>query len=311
MYIIPVIIFGAVLLLVIGIFQYVTYLKNRRGLLKKIETEGEIKAEPGDRSLGARVQNAYLNLTQSLSTLAKPKGEEDISQMRAKFLQAGLSRFRNVLVVFYGSKVFLAILFPVLFIIFKVSLLRPMLLMQLIPVILVLAVVGFYLPDLWLRIRIASRRDQIFRGFPDALDLMVICAEAGMGLDAAINRVGKEMELRNAAVSEEMKLLSLELRAGKPRREALKNLALRTDVEDVQSFSTLLIQTDKFGTSIANAMRVQADSMRVKRTQKVEEIAAKMAVKLIFPTVLFIFPSMFVVLMGPALIRAFRVWRGF
>ena len=132
-----------------------------------------------------------------------------------------------------------------------------------------------------------------------------------MGLDAAINRVGEEMKLRCREVSEELRLLSLELRAGKMRRDALKNLALRTDSEDVNCFVTLLIQTDKFGTSIAQALRVQSDSMRTKRSQKVEELAAKLPVKLLFPTIFFIFPSLFLVLLGPALIRAFRVWRGF
>ena len=140
---------------------------------------------------------------------------------------------------------------------------------------------------------------------------MVICAEAGMGLDAAINRVGEEMSLRCPEVSEEMRLLSLELRAGKQRRDALRNLSMRTDSEDINSFVTLLIQTDKFGTSIAQALRVQSDSMRTKRSQRVEELAAKLPVKLLFPTILFIFPSLFLVLMGPALIRAFRVWKGF
>jgi len=185
-----------------------------------------------------------------------------------------------------------------------------MLPLQVIFISLILALVGFYIPDLWLRIKIAHRKDEIVRGFPDALDLMVVCAEAGMGLDAAINRVGDEMQLRHPLLSEELKLLTLELRAGKMRREALKNLAMRTSSEDIESFVTLLIQTDKFGTSIAQALRVQADSMRTKRMQRVEEIAAKLPVKLIFPTILFIFPSMFLVLAGPALLRAFRVWKG-
>ncbi len=176
--------------------------------------------------------------------------------------------------------------------------------------IVVLALAGFYLPEIWLKIRINSRKDQITRGFPDALDLMVICTEAGMGLDSTINRVGEEMKLRHPALSEELKILMLELRAGKLRRDALRNLAMRTDSEDVQSFVTLLIQTEKFGTNVAQAMRVQADSMRTRRAQKVEQLAATLAVKLLFPTILLIFPSLFLVLLGPALIRAFRLWKG-
>jgi tight adherence protein C len=154
--------------------------------------------------------------------------------------------------------------------------------------------------------RISNRKEKMQQGLPDALDLMVVCVEAGTGLDAAINRVGEEMKLSNEVLSEEFRLMSMELRAGKQRRNALKNLALRTDLEDVSSLVTLLIQTEKFGTSLAQALRVHSDSMRTKRFQKAEEIAAKLPVKLMFPLVLFIFPSIFVVILGPAAIRIFR-----
>jgi len=133
-----------------------------------------------------------------------------------------------------------------------------------------------------------------------------VCAEAGIGLDAAINRVGEEIKLSNKPLSEEFKLMSLELRAGKPRREALKDLAMRTDLEDVNSLASLLIQTEKFGTNIAQALRVHSDSMRVKRFQRAEEVAAKLPVKLLFPLIFFIFPSLFVAILGPAAIRIFR-----
>jgi len=170
-----------------------------------------------------------------------------------------------------------------------------------------LALIGFYLPNLWLRLKIARRKEKIIKGFPDALDLMVVCVEAGVGLDAAIYRVGEEMKLSNKVLSEEFKLLSLELRAGKQRGEALRNLALRTDLEDVNSLMTLLIQTEKFGTSIAQALRVYSDSMRTKRYQRAEEMAAKLPVKLVFPLVFFIFPSLFIVILGPAAIRIVRI----
>ena len=171
---------------------------------------------------------------------------------------------------------------------------------------LVLVVLGFYLPNLWLKWRIAKRKEKILEGFPDALDLMVVCLEVGTGLDAAISRVGEEMKLNSKVLSEEFKLLSLELRAGKHRRDALKNLALRTDLEDVSELVTLLIQTDKFGTSVAQALRVHSDSMRIKRYQRAEEVATKLPVKLLFPLILFIFPSLFVILLGPAVIQIFR-----
>jgi tight adherence protein C len=169
-----------------------------------------------------------------------------------------------------------------------------------------MALIGYFLPNYWLTLVTAKRKSKIMEGFPDALDLMVVCVEAGMGLDAAIFRAGREIELKNKIISEEFKLLSLELRAGKTRREALRNLAMRIDLEDVNSLISLLIQTDRFGTSIAQALRVHSDSMRDKRQLMAEEIAAKLPVKLVFPLICFIFPSLFVVLLGPAAIRIYR-----
>ena len=154
---------------------------------------------------------------------------------------------------------------------------------------------------------ISERQRKILEGFPDVLDLMVVCVEAGMGLDAAIFRAGKEIELKNRVISEEFKLLSLELRAGKSRQDALRSLAMRVNLEDVNSLISLLIQTDKFGTSVAQALRVHSEAMRVKRFQMAEEIAAKLPVKLVFPLILFIFPSLFVVLLGPAMINIYRI----
>jgi tight adherence protein C len=129
-----------------------------------------------------------------------------------------------------------------------------------------------------------------------------------MGLDAAIRRVGEEINLTNKYLSDELKLLNAELRAGKSRKDALRNLAIRTDLEDLNSLVTLLIQTDKFGTSVARALRVYSDTFRTKRYQKAEELAAKIPVKLVFPCILFIFPSLFVAILGPALVRVYELF---
>jgi tight adherence protein C len=166
--------------------------------------------------------------------------------------------------------------------------------------------VGFYIPDLWLKLKTSRRKEEIQDALPDALDLLVVCVEAGMGLDAAINRVGEEIRINSPAISDEFRLFNLEVRAGKAKRDALKNLSLRTDLEDVNSLVTLLTQTEKFGTSVANSLRVYSDSFRVKRAQKAEEIAAKLPVKMLFPLVFFIFPCMFIVILGPGVIRVFR-----
>ncbi|MEJ2731579.1 MAG: type II secretion system F family protein [Deltaproteobacteria bacterium] len=165
---------------------------------------------------------------------------------------------------------------------------------------------GFYLPDIWLRQKTEKRQEKLLKALPDALDLMVVCVEAGMGLDEAINRVAKESKLQSKELSDEFSFLSLELRAGKQRQEALRNLAERTNLEEVNNLVTLLIQADKFGTNIADTLRVYSDSFRTERFQRAEEMASKMPVKLIFPLILFIFPALFIVMIGPAIISIYR-----
>ena len=142
------------------------------------------------------------------------------------------------------------------------------------------------------------------------LDMLVVCVEAGVGLNAAIYRISEELKLSYKEISEELQILNWELRAGKSRSEALKNLAMRIDLEDVQSLVTLLIQTEKFGTSVAKALRVYSDTMRTKRFQKAEEQAAKIAVKLLFPLIFCIFSSLFIAIMGPAIISFIRLRTG-
>ncbi len=162
---------------------------------------------------------------------------------------------------------------------------------------------GFYLPNYFLTLKTRGRQQQIMEGLADALDLMVVCVEAGLGLNAALKRVADEFRLGNPVLSEEFNLVNLEIRAGLEREQALRNLGERTGVEDLASLAAVLIQADRFGTSIATALRVQSDMMRTKRRQKLEEKAAQTPVKLIFPLLLFIFPALMVVITGPAAIQ--------
>ena len=161
---------------------------------------------------------------------------------------------------------------------------------------------GFYLPDVFMFFKRRSRREKIFCGLPDALDLLVVCVEAGLGLDAGMRRVSEEMRITSPVISEELAVSNFQLQMGRSRREVLHDLGLRSGVDDVRSLAAILIQADRFGSSIAQALRVQSDSMRTRRSQLAEERAAKTAVKLIFPLVLFIFPGIFVILVGPAAI---------
>ena len=162
---------------------------------------------------------------------------------------------------------------------------------------------GFYLPALALTIMKWKRQGKIFLQLPDALDLLVVCVEAGLGLDAALRRVSEELVTGAPEVCSEMAIANMQLQVGKARRDVLHDLGVRTGVDNVRALAAILIQADKFGSSIAQALRVQSDSMRIKRRQMAEEKAAKTAVKMIFPLVLFIFPGIFVVLVGPAAIQ--------
>lgn len=164
------------------------------------------------------------------------------------------------------------------------------------------AAVGYLLPGLILSRKIEQRKREIREALPDALDLFIVCVEAGCGLDQAIVKASDELGLTYPALAYELRLITTEIRAGKPRVEAFKNFAARTQVDDVQSLVALLVQTDKFGTSLAQALRTHADTSRSKRRQNAEERAAKLGVKLVFPLVLFLFPALYVVILGPAVI---------
>jgi tight adherence protein C len=169
-----------------------------------------------------------------------------------------------------------------------------------------LAATGFMAPDLWLMSAMSRRREQIRLSLPDALDLLVICMEAGLGLDQAILRVGQELKISHPELSEEFVLIGLEQRAGKPRLEAWRNMADRAGVESVRQFVQMLVQTERFGTPISKSLGTFADALRVRRRQQAEEMAAKTTIKMIPPLVLFIFPNLFIVLLGPA---AIMIWR--
>ena len=165
------------------------------------------------------------------------------------------------------------------------------------------AAMGWIGPAFWLGARISARQKEMIKALPDALDLLVVCVEAGLGLNQALVRVAEEIGSVSPVLGGHLTLVNLEMRAGTPREEALRNLADRTGVEDIQSFVTMLVQTDRFGTAIADALRIHSDTLRTKRRQRAEEAAAKTAIKMLFPLVFFIFPALFVVILGPAVIQ--------
>ena len=298
--------FMAIVLFSLGIFFYVGYRKERWKISRRMkQMSGIIKSEELT-DVFYKIKDEVVKLVGSLGNLVKPRDEGESTHLRTSLLRAGYRR-ETASVVFLGIKAFLAMLFFGCSFLIKLWILKNISSFHFGLLSFILTGGGFYLPNLWLQMMITRREEKILEGFPDALDLMVVCVEAGIGLDAAIHRIGEEMRLSNRVLSEEFKLLSLELRAGKQRRDALRHLATRINLEDVSSLVTLLIQTDRFGTSVAQALRVHSDSMRTKRYQRAEELATKLPVKLVFPLIVFIFPSIFVTVLGPAIIQIFRV----
>jgi tight adherence protein C len=238
---------------------------------------------------------------QSLTGLLKRVGEKapqspkELGTLQARLVQAGYRR-PEALTIFFGIRVVVALL---LFSALASSIfIKPNIMMALGGL-----ATGYLLPGMALA-RMAKRRAHRIRlALADALDLLVVSVEAGLGLDQAIQRVASELALAYPDLSDELKLINLELRAGKPRAEALRNLADRTGVDDLSSLVTMLIQTDKFGTSVAQSLRVYSETLRTKRRQRAEEAAAKTGVKMVFPLVLCIFPSIWIVTVGPAAIK--------
>ncbi|MCX7294055.1 type II secretion system F family protein [Janthinobacterium sp. SUN118] len=248
----------------------------------------------------------FVKLSGPLARLSLPEEGWETSKIRLRFMNAGL-RHPSAPLLYFGAKTALAVGLPMLLFlglsIAGVHYSGTALLLWL----LLAAGFGYYLPNGWLNRRIRLRQRDIFESFPDALDLMTVCVEAGLAMDAALARVASEITLKSAVLAEELHLLTLELRAGNSKERALRNLALRTGVEDVDALVAMLIQAERFGTSIAASLRVQSDQLRTKRRQLAEEQAAKIALKLLFPLIFFIFPSLLVVLMGPAFLQIYRV----
>jgi tight adherence protein C len=289
-------VFGAVLLVLTRLSRNPV----QQRLAEVGETVGRQRRAPGPWSTRATRWAA------ALGQLSAPEKSWENSAIRTRFMNAGL-RHPTAPTLYFAAKTALAIALPLaLYLALHLGAARlegNALLFWL----LTAAAAGYYLPNQLLRARIKQRQREIFETFPDALDLMTVCVEAGLAIDAALGRVAQEISLRSIVLSEELKLVTLELRAGNPKDRALRNLALRTGVDDVDALVAMLIQAERFGTSVADSLRVQSETLRTKRRQRAEEAAAKIALKLLFPLIFFIFPSLLVVLMGPAFIQIYRV----
>lgn len=269
------------------------------GLKDPYQRSGRGEKDKKSSALGKVLEKASPALAKPL----QPTNEKDANALKDRLSHAGF-RSEGAPTTFLGMK-FAALVAGLFLSGGTFFLLADFSLFGILKAAIILGVF-FYLPDVGLWYLGKSRKEQIFRGLPDALDLMVVCVEAGLGLDQAMRRVAEEMKKTYRVIAEEFGMCNFQLQMGRARVDVLHELGQRTGVEDLRSLAAILIQADKFGSSIAQALRVQSDAMRTRRKQIAEEKAAKTAVKMIFPLVFFIFPGIFVVLVGPAAITVVR-----
>jgi len=251
-----------------------------------------------------QVQAKVAAVASKLGQSLRPSDEQELGKIRVKLLNAGF-RQEQAVAVYYAAKLFglligLTAAFPTC--VFKYGMTQTAYMLT-----ACAAGLGFYLPGFLVGRWKKSRSESIFLGLPDALDLMVVCVEAGLGLDAAMRRVTNELAQSSPVICEEFAVANFQLQMGRTRRDVLRDLGIRTGVDDVRSLAAVIIQAEKFGSSIAAALRVQSDAMRLRRRQLAEERAAKTSVKIMLPMVFFIFPGVFVVLVGPAVLRMMDV----
>lgn len=263
------------------------------------------KTEPGALETGGWVEKAA-KVAQPFSRLSLPEEGWEKSSLRTRFMNAG---WRNpaAATLYFASKSLLALLFPSAVALMLAISGRPIPGQRLLMVLLLVAAIGYYLPNMILR-HIASRRQrEIFETIPDALDLLTVCVEAGLSLERALIKVAGEIHIKSVTLAQELQLVLMEMRAGFTKEKALRNFALRSGVEDVDTLVAMLIQSERFGTSMGDSLRVHSDNLRTKRRMVAEETAAKIGLKLLFPLIFFIFPTLLMVLLGPAAIQIVRV----
>lgn len=247
----------------------------------------------------------FVKVAGPFAKLSTPSGDWASSPLRQKFIQAGIRR-DDARILYFGAKGLLPLLLAGLtFLVVRIF--SQSFGLTLLLLILVAALIGCYLPNIVVFVMRRDRQREIFETFPDATDLMLVCVEAGLGLDASLTRVAEEIKRKSTALAEELHLTNLEIRAGGTREQALRNLALRTGIEEIGTFATMLTQADKFGTSVGDSLRVFSEDLRYKRQVAAEERAAKIPTKMLVPLVLFIFPSVIMVILGPALITILRI----
>jgi tight adherence protein C len=301
---------GGLMLLAVGVIVAVALalrssFGGKHAVVERLErTVGQEGTPVEQRPQEPKQRSVFVSrLVQSLGWIARPTKAAELSRLRSRLQQAGY-RGPYALESFLATKLILAAIITIVFLQVHARFLSDQLSF---PVALMLGVWicggSFLVPNLWLSAKLKERQGQIERGLPDAMDLLVTCVEAGLGIDSAIARVSEEIGIASQILGAELNLTFLEVQAGIPRPDAFRRLAERTGVEDLRALSAMLIQTEMFGTSVARALRVHSDGMRVKRMQRAEEMAAMVGVKMTLPLILCILPALAAVLVGPALVN--------
>jgi tight adherence protein C len=264
-----------------------------------------INPHPKPKSILATIQQTGISIGGVVEHFENvlPRSQAETSVVMQRLQRAGF-RDESAVKIFYGSKVLTPLLMVILFMVSGIGAYGGIFMY------VVALGIGFLAPDFWLGKRITKRQSHIRRGLPDVLDLLVICIEAGLSLDQATSRTTVELKTAQPELCDELGIVVLEQRAGRPRSEAWKHLAERTNVDCVRNLVSMLVQADQFGSSVAKTLRVHSDTLRTQRVQAVEAAAAKTTIKLIFPLVLFIFPSLFVVTLGPAILSIMESFAG-
>jgi tight adherence protein C len=292
-----------VFLVVAGLPLASYFLLRRNAVQRRLEQVVAMPAVDAGRGDGRPTWiESVARAATPLARLSVPDEGWEGSELRRRFMQAGF-RSPNAPIFFFAIKTLLAFGVPLLLWLLRMAWGSDMPAQDFFIFVGLVCCAGFYLPNVALNYLIKGRKQEIFEAFPDALDLLTICVEAGLSLEAALNRVAAEIGLKSMTLAEELQLVCLEFRAGGGKERALRNLSLRTGVEDIDTLVAMLVQSEKFGTGIGESLRIHSEMLRVKRQQRAEERAAKVAVKLIFPLVLCIFPCILIVVAGPAMIR--------
>ncbi|OAJ58887.1 type II secretion system protein [Paraburkholderia ginsengiterrae] len=293
---------------VFGVVCVIIILVSPRDMRRRIEQASGATmpmSEPGSTSTGTAWLEKLAEISQPISKLSIPAEGWENSALRVEMMNAGW-RTPGAAALYFAAKTLLALALPLSALGWLVNTALAEEPYMLFGTLAALAGIGYYIPNIVLARRIAWRKRAIFEDFPDALDLLTVCVEAGLSLDAALMKVADEIELRSPVVASEFQLMLLEMRSGFTKEKALRNLTLRTGVEDVEAFCAMLIQAERFGTSIGSSLRVLSDTLRTRRKMRAEEQASKIALKLLFPLIFCIFPALLTVLLGPAFIHIYR-----